>query len=249
MNLNGVDSVPMKQILPNSLYYPSCGRDGDPVKYLAGFVHSFVYVDYGLTHDEVWDSLHDAQRGFAGYDLLWCRDVAKYELIPAEASWSISPNPSVDGDPSVCQRFIKPPFAIWSVYERKRDYGDSHGPERFSLLYVGGEGVATFEALYYGNSCAPDVVAIIQPGTGFGGNWTDFRNPKLIFGRVVLQNPNGRPKYLLYGGWGYAEDVLAFYYKGCCWPTYSNPIHRWRAANGALGLWCADGSFENDKTI
>ena len=38
---------PLDDILRDSLYYPASGFDGDPVRYLAGNVLSFVYVDYG----------------------------------------------------------------------------------------------------------------------------------------------------------------------------------------------------------
>ena len=38
---------PLREILRSSLYYPASRFDGDPVKYLAGDIHSFVYVDYG----------------------------------------------------------------------------------------------------------------------------------------------------------------------------------------------------------
>jgi hypothetical protein len=90
--------------------------------------------------------------------------------------------------------------------------------------------VAAFQALYHGNHCAPDVLAIIQSGEGFGRNWTDFRDVDKILGRSVLQNPYGRPRYLLYGGWG--RD-----YRTTCWAEYSQLKHYWPAADGELGLW------------
>jgi hypothetical protein len=230
-SLTALDILPIREVLSRSLYYPSCGRDGDPVRYLAGFVHSFVFVDYGLEHDEVWASLHDSHHGFRGYAPLACRNVLEHELTPQ--GWrALPPDPVRDGDPRRVRDHIKKPFAIWSVHERTRDYGEEHGPERFSLLYVCADGAAGFQALYHGNRCAPDVVAIIQPGTGSGHNWTDFRDPNKILGRSVLRNPYGKPGYLLYGGWGPN-------YRESCWPDYAMLIHYWRAAGGALGLWSA----------
>ena len=34
--------------------------------------------------------------------------------------------------------------AHWVVFERNADRGEEHGPERFLLLFVCGEGLATF---------------------------------------------------------------------------------------------------------
>lgn len=68
------------------------------------------------------------------------------------------------------------------------------------MLYIGGEGVATYQALYWANKKTAKAVAIIQPGTGFGFNWTDFRDRKGAFAWVVLQNEYGTPDTIFYGG-------------------------------------------------
>jgi hypothetical protein len=39
-------------VLENSLDYPADGIDGDPVKYLGGSVHSFIFVDYSKPKEE-----------------------------------------------------------------------------------------------------------------------------------------------------------------------------------------------------
>ena len=39
----------LQKILRDSLYYPSSGLDGDPIKHLSGNFYSFVYVDYGIS--------------------------------------------------------------------------------------------------------------------------------------------------------------------------------------------------------
>lgn len=33
------------RLLTDSLYYPACGLNGTPIKYLAGNVYSFIYAD------------------------------------------------------------------------------------------------------------------------------------------------------------------------------------------------------------
>jgi hypothetical protein len=86
--------------------------------------------------------------------------------------------------------------------EREKDFDETHGPERFSLLYICGEGVATYLQLYNANNIVPIAIAVIQPGTGWGFNWTDFRDEEKPLGQVMHKNEKGMPKYFFYGGIG-----------------------------------------------
>lgn len=38
------EPFPLREVLLGSLYYPSCGFDGSPVKVVGGHVYSFIYV-------------------------------------------------------------------------------------------------------------------------------------------------------------------------------------------------------------
>ncbi|MEI7943139.1 MAG: hypothetical protein WCH76_08295 [Candidatus Riflemargulisbacteria bacterium] len=67
---------PLNDILKNSLFYPSCGNDGGPVKYLSRYVNSFIYADYGLEKKEVKSNLNS----FRGYQIIKERDVSQEEL-------------------------------------------------------------------------------------------------------------------------------------------------------------------------
>lgn len=116
--------------------------------------------------------------------------------------------------------------------QKRKNFDEEDGPSYFSFLFIGGDGVATFQVLYHGNKCSPDVVTIIQPGTGFGGNWTNFQDPEMIFAQSVLQNSYGRPSYLLYGGWGTKKN-----YERVCWPQYSELVYCWKVVDGWLTLW------------
>ncbi len=123
----------IREVLSGSVYYPACEFDGDPVKYLAGNFHSFVYVDYGVGRDSLLQNLD----GFRGYRILAHRDVTERQLTPN--GWTPQfPRPS-DGDPRSRADWIKPPFGVWSIHERREEYGPDHGPSRFSLLYYSGE--------------------------------------------------------------------------------------------------------------
>lgn len=217
---------PLSQVLEKSLYYPACELDGDPVKFLAGNVYSFVYVDYGVGRKNLLENLEWPQ-GFYGYELVGKTDLTENDLAPS--GWRPILPTSHDGRPEQFRQYTKEGFASWVVFERNPNFGPSHGPDRFSLLYIGGDGAATFQALYHTNRIAPHIIAVIQPGTGFGLNWTDFCDPNKILARSVLGNPTGKPRYLLVGGWG-------SHYDSPCWPEYSQLV-RFLKPNNQLGLW------------
>jgi hypothetical protein len=101
--------VSIRDILEQSLYYPCCGRDGDPVKLMSGFIHSFVYSDSGVSLNQVANSLKNPERNFKGY-------FAKGELYN-----------------HIC------PNSVWAIMERSKSFTPDHGPDRFSFLYVAAE--------------------------------------------------------------------------------------------------------------
>jgi len=222
----GLPALRLRELLNGSLYYPASGRSGTPVTLLGGIVYSFVFVDYGFEREEVLRSLEHAIRGFKGYSLISLRDVNEVELAPN--GWIPDPFPEPeDGDLRSARGIIKHPFALWCIFERRKSHGLEHGPERFSVLYIGGEGAATFQVLYRTNRCVPEIIAIINPGN-MGGEWTRFRDPARILGRSVLGNPTGRPKYVL-------ADRLAQYGETCFWPAYSKLVRRWD--DRGISLW------------
>jgi hypothetical protein len=87
------------------------------------------------------------------------------------------------------QRNFKP-FALWALYElNPAKTGKTHGKaQRFSILHIGGEACATFEALYIQNKINPSAIAIINPGEGYGDNWTRFSDPQFRLHQNVIFN-------------------------------------------------------------
>ena len=186
--------LPVSDILNASLYYPASGFDGSVIKECNTRsrrlgIRSFVYCDYAVGEEAFLSSQDD----FLGYHVLAGRPVQKGEMAPS--GWRPVIPPGVDMERYVRYRDVWKPFAHWMVYERDADRTEEHGPARFSLLYVGGEGAATFQALYWSNRKSPSAIAIIRPGTGWGFNWTDFRNPDRPFAWVVMNNPVEVPEW------------------------------------------------------
>lgn len=184
---------PIVDLLTDSIYYPSSGFDGSVVKAYGKECRNFVYCDYGVTEDALKRELDT----FIGYNVLSSRPVEQQELIPNGWQPTIPSHLLANYNKYASWLVDKPPFAYWAVYQRKPNYGDAHGPAQFNLLYVCGEGVATYQALYWSNRLTARAIAIIKPGTGFGMNWTDFRNGSKALGYVVTNNPYGRPDFLI----------------------------------------------------
>jgi hypothetical protein len=172
------------------------------VQFLGGFIHSFIYVDYG-NEEQAVDAEVQAP-GFLGYHLVGSKRLSERDLAPNGWRPQVPPqfrNQMGSFTKLQAHGFVRSPFATWYIFDRDDDRVEDHGPQRFSLVYLCADGVAAYQALYWQNHTAPEVLTIIQPGTGFGGNYTDFRDPESFFAWTVLrENSSSMPEYLVCGG-------------------------------------------------
>ena len=188
---------PLEELLENSLYYPSSGFDGGVVKHFSKEVQSFIFCDYATSKVKLLDALDK----FHGYRIFASRPLSLLEVYPK--GYAIQPPPNFNLKEYTKYKEIQSePFVHWAVYERVDNFDETHGPKRFSLLYIGGEGVAAYQSLYWITMKTAKILAIIQPGTGFGGNWTDFKDKKSPLAWAVLTNTYGTPETIIYGGIG-----------------------------------------------
>ena len=195
--------IPLQEMLTNSFFYPACDSDGGVVKdcnknYQTLGIDTFIYCDYAYGEDALNEDMND----FHGYKVLATRSLKPNDLTPN--GWNMQMPPRLDLQQyHMFKDAYKKPFAKWIVYERVTEKGEDFGPKRFSLIYIGGEGIATYQALYWSNNACPKAIAIIQPGHAFGLNWADFTEPNGYMNWVVSKNPNHKmPKYIYYGGIG-----------------------------------------------
>ena len=226
----------LNRILKNSLYYPASGFDGDPVKYFAGNIHSFVYADCGRSEEELLQAL--ANPGFLGYEPITTRLVTAQELNWPELPGYLNETP-IDGNLElfIGLGWVKQPFCSWTVFQRCDDRPPSHGPARFSFLFLCADGTAAYQALYVANSVAPKAIAIIQPG------WTYFSDPEHALARTVATNPAGKPELLIYGGDGSSDRYVA-----PCWPEYNeNFCFLDTHTGGAIGVWRLNADDRSDR--
>ncbi len=226
------ESLPLREILDGSLYYPSCGSDGGPVKHLGPWFQSFVYVDYGYRRDEFLGQLVKAP--FSGYQIMGVRSVSSNELAPRGWDQSALSKEENESAQDYARDWRKKPFCEWVVFERETSRPISHGPQRFSLLYLCADGAQAFNTLYVSNKLRPGAIAVIQPGHAFGMNWTDFTDSQAVLARVVMGNPAGVPDYYIYGGRGARKDLTD------TWPLYSTNVGWYKYHTlGNVGAWTA----------
>lgn len=191
------EPLPISDLLKNSLYYPACGLDGGVIRHCSKYIQSFIYCDYAIGKTAF---LREMDRIY-GYDIIAHRPVRREELVPV--GWNPVLPPCFDMERYYSYReFFKKPFAYWVIYQRRAEFDDRHGGKRLSLLYIGGEGVATYQALYQSNKRTAKYLAIIQPGTAFGLNWTDFCSKDSPLFWTVIRNEFGVPDTIFLGGGG-----------------------------------------------
>ena len=200
--------IPLEEVLRDSVYYPACYSDGRPLKFCNTIwrdrvgVNSFVYCDYLLTEEGLLRQLGTVR----GYHLLAHRSLSRDEYVPE--GWKLKlKSGSRKGYRDHFWQEEYTPFAHWAVFERDPDKGEEHGPERFSLLYVGGEGLATFQQLYCHYNIAPRMICFIQCW-GFAGNWTDFTDADKDFALTLRRQPACVPDYVCIGSYNHISGAL-----------------------------------------
>ena len=211
-NISGASNFSKEELIEGSVYYPGSGIDRSIIHAYSGFAHSFIYSDYGVEKSFVLENFKKLE----GYDVLLLKELNEHDdLIGTFQDLQyLNLNredfyPRIDQSKSISVRLqhleekIRYPhdpsdqdFCIWIVYQRRLTVNIGHGPERISLLYVRGEGVATYKKLYNNNNLKPVAIVINKADIGFGRNWTLFEQNNGVFERTVLANTAGNPKYL-----------------------------------------------------
>ena len=201
------DKFLLKELLENSLYYPACGRDGDPVWYAHKEIQSFFYTDYGVTQKQIEESLYGTGRygenitfrdsdpvGFKGYKVIGEKKLTSKELDPTGVV-SLTTEygqtqfvTDISYVHSKLKDWIKKPFAKWYILERQPEFGDTHGPELFSFVFICADGVTTYKTLYNLNQIAPKYLTIYNSGDGFGFNWDSFQSEDGQLCKTVFSN-------------------------------------------------------------
>ena len=180
-----------------TVYYPGAGNDGQPVKLCshAHAAHAFVYVDYGVAISRIREWVRGVDDpGFRGYRVEHEEEVEESVLRPG--GWTPHANPSARKERAE-QHACVPPFSLYVVFRRDEDHEDTHGPERFAVLFIGCDGHATYDALYCRNDGTPPPFLVVVQDHGFGGNYDTFGAGGLL--ERIACGASVYPRYLLVG--------------------------------------------------
>jgi hypothetical protein len=186
----------IKEFLKNRVvFYPGSGTDGHPVKIFgsAHCAHSFVYADYGLERSVIENELDHNEHSFLGYHTFARLNLTKEDLNAG--NWT--PHlPAGDIDYGFARGMMKNQYAFVEILERNENLTDEHGPNRLSILFLGADGVATYDAMFCQNNgySKPPFGVLIQDH-GFGGNYTRFDRGGLL--ERIAENSKRFPQYLL----------------------------------------------------
>ena len=166
------------------VFYPGSGDDGQPVRLFAGAhaAHVFVYADYGFGREQIIEQLHSIRRGFKGYELLAIIDLVEHDLVPhgwrpTLPEWKLLP--------AMKAMVTALPYGMVAILQRQAGFQPDHGPERLAILFLGADGIASYDALFCQPGRQLQPFALVIQDHGFGGNYTEFGPSGLLHETAV----------------------------------------------------------------
>lgn len=176
------------------VYYPGCGTDGHPVKVFGSTrsAHCFVYTDYGLSRADVESELDRSAGRFRGYHTLARVDLSKRDLSPH--GWTPHLKPAEVWREQY-QFARAQPFGFLEVLERDRELDDGHGADRLAILFLGADGINTYDALFCQQDSVSPPFAVVVQDHGSGGNYDRFGRGGLL--ERVARRCKVSPQWLL----------------------------------------------------
>ena len=218
------------------VYYPGAGTDGQAVALFggAGAAHCFVYVDYGIERAEIERQLDHPVHGFMGYRSIARASIVWRELTPH--GWPLHLQAGDKPRPSEVAPWITP-FAFVEVLERLPSFGPDHGPTRLAVLFIGGDGVATYDALFCQRWGRPPFALVLQDH-GFGGGYTSFGERGLL--RAIARRADRHPELLLVAAgntepWSGYEAITGAVAHGGGMHRFERTLYRREAGQASSG--------------
>jgi hypothetical protein len=189
------------------VYYPGSAYDGQPIKTFnqSHFAHLYIYVDYGV--DENYTKKQFIETGFVGYNSIAMIDLTIKDLTPD--GW-LNHITLTSKQLAKMKEISTSPFGFINILERKNEFGDDHGAKRFAVLYLGADGIATYDALFGNHILQPHL--LVLEDHGFGGNYDKFGRGGLM--EKIAKMTGIYPKMILCGkltniwdGYSKVDDV------------------------------------------
>ena len=194
------ESHPIAEFLKSRIvFYPGSEIDGHPVEVFGAShsAHCFIYADYWLSEERLKSELRE--HGFWGYDILDEIAFPENEIMEV-VRWNrhfLSPDELQEAAKGTAQmrEYNHPaPYALLVILERQAKLGDDHGPERLAILFLGADGIATYEAIF-ANRNAQEPFGMLLHDHGFGGNYNCFGNGGFL--DKIIKRSGVSPKFIL----------------------------------------------------
>jgi hypothetical protein len=179
----------VQTFLENSVYYPACGFDGTPIKFIGKMFSNYVYADYLSEYNDLENNI--STYGLKGYKL------RNSFFINAEELFGINWENFIEKNTDIISNLPfkwKNPFAKIYSFERCINFSDEHGKKNIELLYVKSEGISTYKYLYTQKNITPKCLVSIVPGLAFGGNFSNY--PEMLIKLIKLTEKF--PQYQFY---------------------------------------------------
>ena len=173
------------------LYYPGPSFEAQPIRTFnnAHFLHTYVYADYGVTRESFLEKIQKDE-AFRGYKLIDLKELSEKDLVPNGWSQHVMPTRPYSGFSEPAR---KDPFCYLCVLDRIPEYDDTHGAERFVLMYLAADGFATYDALFANSGKAPTI--LVMQDHGFGGNYDQYDKGHLL--NEIAEKSHVFPEYIL----------------------------------------------------
>ena len=191
---------PLKSLLENSAYYPGCNFDIFPIviantKWRHLGINSFIMCDFGVKVSEIQDCRN---LKIDGYGCVASRVISSKEYIPKGWKLNLFETPAEKySDRRFPNDTRERRSAVWQIYQRYSD-NEALGPEIISVLFVIGEGFATYHQLYYHNNISPKLLFFVQyyDMCGPKPNWEGRDS---LFYRMIQNNLQCAPEWVVTG--------------------------------------------------
>jgi hypothetical protein len=174
-----------------TVFYPGSGSDGGPIAAFntAHAAHCYIYVDYMKERADLIDELR--RDGFRGYATFARIELRETDL--GAGDW----NPHLNADE--VRMLFRPvaPYGFIHIFQRNLGLAEEHGAERFAVLFLAADGIATYDALFCQKNSAPVPFCIVLQDHGFGGNYDRFGRGGLM--ERIARQANRLPRFLLVG--------------------------------------------------
>lgn len=196
-NYRNGDKVEFTDILDcRTLYYPGSGYDGQPVATFnkAHACHCHIYVDFLYTKLQLSLELRDRYSRFKGYHSLGNYEFREDEIRPKGYVPYIPDGYRLNSEAKPITSGVNP-FCLIEILERDEGFGDDHGCERFAVVFLMGDGICSYQALFSKDGWGRKPWALVLQDHGFGGNYDRFGNGGLM--EAVARHDGSYPSLAL----------------------------------------------------